>query len=99
MSKASSELSGCVAAALPQTSSIKRSIRRVRQEEQCGSTVNHRNELILSEEDTRTNKGESFLLFDSGKVEDRMLISSSSLWLSSNYLEILISTEKRTIPD
>ena len=77
VSYAASELSGCVAAALPQTSSLKRSIRRVRQEEQCRSTVNHRNQLILSEEDTKTNKGEAFSMFDSGEVEDRMLVFST----------------------
>ena len=77
VSNAASELSGCVAAALPQTSSLKRSIRRVRQEEQCRSTVNHRNQLILSEEDTKTNKGKAFLMFDSGEVEDRMLVFST----------------------
>ena len=45
IANASSELSGCVAAALPKTNSIKRSIRRVRQEEPCGlAVVSHRRE-------------------------------------------------------
>ena len=73
MSNASSELSCCVAAALPQTSSIKRTIRRARQEQQRRSTVNDRKGLIILE-DTRTNQDESSSVFNSGeKEEDRML--------------------------
>ncbi|XP_068236936.1 uncharacterized protein [Palaemon carinicauda] len=86
------ELSGYIATALPQTSCIKRSINRVRQEEQCRSTVNHRNKLILSEQGMRTSKGKSFLMFDSGEVEDRMLFS----FIHTSYLTgvgLTLSTE------
>lgn len=75
---AASDISNLTVPALPPLSSIKRTIRRVRQREICGLPIpNHRKDITFSEEFTKTNRGDDFLLFDSGPTDDRMLIFST----------------------
>ena len=73
ISSAASQVSQAVAAALPPTSSIKRTVRRVRQKGDIGLVVpTHRMDLVFNEDQTKTNKGDQFLMYDSGPTDDRM---------------------------
>ena len=78
ISTVASQVSQAVAAALPSTNSMKRSVRRVRQKENIGLVVPlHRKDLVFAEDQTKTNNGDKFLMFDSGPVDNRMLIFST----------------------
>ena len=79
ISTAASQLSESAAQALPAISSIKRTIHNVRQKERTGlANPIHRREIALTNEQTKTNKGEQFLLYDSGPHDDRILYFFSS---------------------
>lgn len=64
-----------VAAILPSVKHISRTINRIKNKEN-GHKLNPRDliELVIGDEYNVSNKGEQFLLFDSGPAEKRMLI-------------------------
>uniref|UniRef100_A0A0L8G2X7 FLYWCH-type domain-containing protein n=1 Tax=Octopus bimaculoides TaxID=37653 RepID=A0A0L8G2X7_OCTBM len=89
VSTAGLQLSGNLVQSLPAISTIKRTIHSVRQKERSGlANPIHRREIIFTDEQTKTNKGEQFLLYDSGPGHDRMLI-----FTTQNNLSILASSE------
>lgn len=74
---ASVGLSNATAAKLPQISSIKRTLRRVRQgENHALPNPLSRIDLEIPAEFSITETGEEFLLYDNGKINDRILIFS-----------------------
>lgn len=78
VSNAIAGLSEAAASTLPKVDSIKRKIRLVRQiEEAAPALPRHRSDIVLPPKYTTTTRGENFLAFDSGSVEDRMLIFST----------------------
>lgn len=72
---------GCSQAAapkLPRIDTMKRSIRRIRQQQMSGPALpNHRQEIEFQEEFTKTFNGEDFLLYDSGPEGNHILIFST----------------------
>jgi hypothetical protein len=73
-----SEVSNAVAPKLPAVPSMKRTIRRVREHEHDFKEPENRADLIIPEKLQKTLTGERFLLFDSGKHEDRIIIFASA---------------------
>ena len=62
---------------------MKRTIRKVRQENNPGLSIpNSRQDIVFSEGYTKTTKGEEFLLYDSGANAERVLIFSTRKNLS-----------------
>uniref|UniRef100_A0A0L8HQ62 FLYWCH-type domain-containing protein n=1 Tax=Octopus bimaculoides TaxID=37653 RepID=A0A0L8HQ62_OCTBM len=89
ISSAALQLSENIVQALPAISSIKKTIHNVRQKERSGlANPIHRREIVFTDEQTKTNKGKQFLLYDSGPGHDRMLI-----FTTQNNLRILASSE------
>ena len=79
ISDVASQVSQAAAVALPTTSSIKRTVRRVRQKEDIGLVMPlHRRDLVFTDDQTKTNNGDPFLMFDSGASDDRILIFSTA---------------------
>ncbi|XP_029645758.1 uncharacterized protein LOC115219713 [Octopus sinensis] len=98
---AASDISNLTVPALPPLSSIKRTIRRVRQREICGLPVpNHRKDITFLDEYTKTNRGDDFLLFDSGPSEDRMLIFSTrqNLYVLDSCQNVFMDGSFKTVP-
>lgn len=91
-----------VAAELPQNSCLKRAIRRIRQNDSCfpNENPNSREELNMYDQFKVTNKGDEFLLFDSGKVSDRILIfgTKRNLLLLSQFSEWYSDDTFKTCP-
>ena len=89
ISSAASQLSESAAQALPAISSIKRTIHNIRQKERAGlANPIHRRDIVFTDEQTKTHKGEQFLQHDSGPYDDRILIFSTQ-----NNLSILENSE------
>ncbi|KAK9738131.1 hypothetical protein QE152_g10123 [Popillia japonica] len=72
---------GCSQAAapkLPRIDTMKRSIRRICQQEKSGPALpNHGQEIEFLEEFTKTFNGEDFLLYDSGSEKNHILFFST----------------------
>ncbi|KAL4083325.1 hypothetical protein QTP88_028654 [Uroleucon formosanum] len=67
-----------VAGAMPSVHHLKHTIRRVRTRNQCTPPIPKTvSDLKISDEYTKTMKGEQFLIFDSGASQDRILIFST----------------------
>ena len=101
VSTAASLLSESAAQSLPAISPIKRHFHNVRQRENAGlANPIHRREIILTNEQTKTNKGERFLLCDSGPYDDRILIFSTrnNLSLLENSEHLQVDGTFKTVP-
>ncbi|XP_066969266.1 uncharacterized protein [Macrobrachium rosenbergii] len=101
ISAAASQLSESAAQALPQISSIKRTIHNVRQKERAGlANPIHRREIVLTTDQTKTHKGEQFLLYDSGHYDDRMLIfaTQNNLSLLEKNANLQVDGTFKTVP-
>ncbi|KAK9680852.1 hypothetical protein QE152_g38782 [Popillia japonica] len=78
ISEVTLECSQAAASKLPRIDTMKRSIRRICQQQMSGPALpNHRQEIEFQEEFTKTFNGEDFLLYDSGPKENHILIFST----------------------
>lgn len=75
----SGRINQSVAAKLPSVPNLKRVIVNARAKQNSGPVQPvSRRDIVFPEEFTRTEKGEPFLLFDSGPEDDRMLIFATA---------------------
>lgn len=78
LSQASTHIREAVAAKLPSVGNMKRTIRKVRERKQVApANPSSREDLVLPNEFTKSEAGETFLLFDSGVIPNRILIFST----------------------
>lgn len=101
ISTASTTCSITAAPKLPSVSSMKRSIRNIRQKNLQGPALpTNRSEIIFLEEYTKTYKNENFLLYDAGPVDERILIftTEQNLQLLSNSKHWYIDGTFKTVP-
>ncbi|XP_068200755.1 uncharacterized protein [Palaemon carinicauda] len=86
ISSAAFQVSQAVAAAFPCMSSIKKTVRRVQQKDNIGLVVPmHRKDFVCTDQ-TKTNKGKQFIMFDSLPSANRMLIFSTDRNLQFLYI-------------
>lgn len=67
------DMDSATAATMPRTSSLTRTIKRIRNGNNCPQLPTNLKDLIISEEYSKC-KGEQFLLYDSGDDDNRILI-------------------------
>lgn len=83
VSKAYSAVPLGIGPSLPKVSSAKRTIRRQRQtKEDYPQTPKTRNDFDIPEKFKMSSRDEPFLIYDSGKVEDRMLIFGTKMFIN-----------------
>ena len=81
---------------------MKRTIRKVRQENNRGLSIpNSRQDIVFSEGYTKTTKGEEFLLYDSSANEERVLIFSTRKNLSvlNSCSSVFMDGTFKTVPN
>ncbi|XP_043267660.1 uncharacterized protein [Venturia canescens] len=89
ISNVAADMSDSVIALMPSTSSLKRTLRNIRHEnENHPSNPLHRKDFILPQYFCETEKKADFLLYDKGAVENRMLIFGTQ-----ENLQLLASAE------
>ena len=75
LSSALDECSQAAASKLPSIGNIKRTMRMIRQRNNaCPALPQHRKDISFVNDITKLSSGEEFLFYDSGNVEDRILI-------------------------
>lgn len=76
--KVCKDMDTATAATMPKTSSLTRTINRIRSATNRQQLPKHLKDLVISDEFTKC-KGEQFLLYDSGCNDDRILIFCTAL--------------------